>query len=169
MGEDSEERHLGEECECLLYEGCKWGMSKLHWQSWDYPRTTFPPSTSVAEYPGTPELHCQSQDYSGTTTLPAPLWQGIPERQSNTGSPGIISGLASLQHLCGRVSQSTGVTPAVPGLSRDYLPFQHPSGRVSWNSQEIQKDNEQTRCHIVIRLGVNKLNMKMRKSSFIKQ
>ena len=32
------------------------------------------PSTPVAEYPGMPELHWQSWDYPGTTFPPAPLW-----------------------------------------------------------------------------------------------
>ena len=32
--------------------------------------TTFPHSTLVAEYPGTPELHWQSWDYPGTISFP---------------------------------------------------------------------------------------------------
>ena len=90
------------------------------------------PCGRVSQYVGvTPAVPGLSRDYLPPPP-PAPLWQSIPECRSNTGTPGIIPGLPSPpQHPCGRVSWYAGVTPAVPGLSRDYLPPQHPCGRVS--------------------------------------
>ena len=71
-----------------------------------------------------PELHRQSRDCPGMATQPwGPLWQSIPERRSYTGSPGIVPGwLPNPGDPSGRVSQNAGVTPAVPGLSRDGYP-----------------------------------------------
>ena len=138
----------------------------------DYPT----PGTPLSEYPRTLELHQQSWDCPGMTTQPlGPLWQSIPERQSYTGSPGIVpdgypTTLSERQSytgspgivpgsddyptpgtflseyprtpelhqqswdgyptpgtsLAGRVSQNTGVTPAVLGLSRDDYPTPGP-------------------------------------------
>ena len=78
----------------------------------------------MSEYPRTPELHQQSQDCPGMTTQPwGPLWQSIPECRSYTGSPGIVPGwLPNPGDPSGRVSQNTGVTPAVLGLSWDGYP-----------------------------------------------
>ena len=72
----------------------------------------------------TPELHRQSWDCHGMTTQPlGPPCQSIPEHRSYTSSPGIVLGwLPNPLDLSGRVSQNAGVTPAVPGLSRDGYP-----------------------------------------------
>ena len=58
------------------------------------------------------------------TTQPlGPPCQSIPEHRSYTSSPGIVLGwLPNPLDLSGRVSQNAGVTPAVPGLSRDGYP-----------------------------------------------
>ena len=78
----------------------------------------------LSEYPRPPELHRQSRDYPGMTTQPlGPLCQSIPEHRSYTGSPRIVPGwLPNPWDLSARVSQNAGVTPAVPGLSRDGYP-----------------------------------------------
>ena len=89
--------------------------------SGDYLR---PPTTTVSEYPRTPELHQQSQDCPGMATQPlGPPCHSIPEHRSYTSSPGIVLGwLPSPWDLSARVSQNAGVTPAVPGLSQDGYP-----------------------------------------------
>ena len=82
--------------------------------SWDdYPTL----GTPLAEYPRTPELHRQSQDCPGMTTQPpgTPLSE-YPRTPEYTGSPGMTTQPPV------RVSQNTGVTPAVLGLSWDGYP-----------------------------------------------
>ena len=99
----------------------------------DYPT----PGTPLSEYPRTPELHWQSRDCPGMATQSwGPLGQSILERRSYTGSPGIVPGwLPNPGDPSGRVSQNTGVTPVVPGLSRDDYPIPwDPSVRVSPNA-----------------------------------
>ena len=96
-------------------------MPELPLQSRDgYPT----PGTPLSEYPRTPELYRQSWDCPGIATQPlGPLCQSIPERRSYPGSPGIVPGwLPNPGDPSGRVSQNTGVTLAVPGLSRDDYP-----------------------------------------------
>ena len=86
--------------------------------SWDDYTTL---GTPLAEYPRMPELHRQSRDCPGVATQPwGPPCQSIPEHRSYTSSPGIVPGwLPNSWDLSARVSQNAGVTPAVPGLSRD--------------------------------------------------
>ena len=96
---------------------------ELHQQSWDCPGMATQPLGPL--WQSIPEhrsyTYRQSRDYPGKTTQPlGPPCQSIPEHRSYTSSPGIVLGwLPNPLDLSGRVSQNAGVTPAVPGLSRD--------------------------------------------------
>ena len=196
-------------------------MPELHWQSWDYRRTTSSPSTPATKYPRMPELHwrfpgnitslrwpiqniLECWSYTGSQRLPGNITVTISStctrRQSSTSGnmgprmspPTVpnISGIAkyhivcymyfhrvlifiifvvnpditkfstheifhphcsavygfrpdyltlvpvlSWDHPCCRVSQNARVTPAVLGLSWDYLIPQYPHDRVSQNAR----------------------------------
>ena len=61
------------------------GTPELHRQSWDYPETSQPPSTPVAKYLGMPVLYTPAiPGYTATGML------GVGESQDNSGTASVI-------------------------------------------------------------------------------